>query len=118
MIEQLVEEVDIFPSLIDLAGITVPQNLQGTSWVPLLKNPQLAGKDYVLMQYPHCTGNYDLKPNCWEANDTQAMGYSIRVADWRYTEWLVFDCDRHNPMTKCASAVRHFPAQFPPFDRF
>ena len=57
MIEQLVEEVDIFPSLIDLAGITVPQNLQGTSWVPLLKNPQTAGKDFVLMQYPHCTAS-------------------------------------------------------------
>ena len=75
MIEQLVEEGDIFPSLIDLPGITVPQNLQGTSWVPLLENPQTAGKDFVLMQYPHCTASS--LPDCWEANDTQAMGYSI-----------------------------------------
>jgi len=109
MIEQLVEEVDIFPSLIDLVGIPVPQSLQGTSWVPLLKNPETAGKDYVLMQYPHCEGNDT--PNCWKANGTQTMGYSIRVTDWRYTEWLEFDCDRHNPMSNCASAAPQWDRQ-------
>lgn len=29
MLPQLVEEVDIFPSLLDLAGISIPKDLQG-----------------------------------------------------------------------------------------
>jgi hypothetical protein len=35
---QLVEEVDIYPSLLALAGLDVPTWLQGTSWVPLLQD--------------------------------------------------------------------------------
>ena len=31
------EEVDIFPSLVDLGGFTVPSDLMGESWVPLLR---------------------------------------------------------------------------------
>ena len=40
IIEQLVEEVDIFPSLVDLGGFPVPADLMGESWVPLLQKSQ------------------------------------------------------------------------------
>jgi hypothetical protein len=34
------------------------------------------------------------------------------VTDWRYTEeWLEFDCDRHNPMTNCASVAPQWDRQ-------
>ena len=80
----------------------------------MLENPETAGKDFVLMQYPHCTASTHPGSSCFEAlpfNDTQVMGYSIRVTDWRYTEWLAFDCDRHNPMTNCASATPQWGRQ-------
>ena len=35
----LVEYVDIYPTLCDLADIPLPDHLQGTSLTPLLKNP-------------------------------------------------------------------------------
>ena len=54
-VTQLVEEVDIFPSLLDLAGLSVPEELQGESWVPLLtaSGSGAPGKAAVFSQYPH-----------------------------------------------------------------
>jgi arylsulfatase A-like enzyme len=63
-IGQLVEEIDIFPSLIELAGLTVPIDLQGTSWVSLLGDNSAPGKTVVLSQYPHFS----------QANNHNVMG--------------------------------------------
>jgi uncharacterized sulfatase len=43
----LVEYVDLFPSLVELAALPKPSGLQGTSFAPLLKNPSSAGRDAV-----------------------------------------------------------------------
>ncbi len=40
----LTEFVDIYPTLCDLAGLDKPSHLEGSSVVPVLKNPQLAAK--------------------------------------------------------------------------
>ena len=83
-VEQLVEEIDIFPSLLELAGLPVPGDLQGKSWVPLLGQGGAAvtGKERVFSQYPHFNSGDDPR---WP-NKTSAMGYSMRTARWRYTE--------------------------------
>ena len=83
-VEQLVEEIDIYPSLLDLAGLPVPADLQGTSWVPLLSRDgaAAAGKERVFSQYPHFNSGDDPR---WP-NKTSAMGYSMRTTRWRYTE--------------------------------
>jgi hypothetical protein len=45
------------------------------------------------------------------AHKTQAMGYSMRTARWRYTEWLEFDCKNitTNPMATCADRGKLAP---------
>ena len=43
--EGLVETLDIYPTLSELAGIEPPDDLTGSSLVPLLTNPNLPGKD-------------------------------------------------------------------------
>ena len=50
-IAALTEFIDIYPSVCELTGITKPTHLQGTSFVPLLKNPDLTGKMKAVGRY-------------------------------------------------------------------
>ncbi|WDE98585.1 sulfatase [Lentisphaera profundi] len=68
----LVELVDIYPSLVDLSGFTVPTFLEGTSFAPLLKKPNTPWKKAAFSQYNR---------------GSKIMGYSVRTAYFRYTEW-------------------------------
>ena len=96
-VPQFVEEVDIFPSLLELAGLPAVQALEGQSWVPLLARggTQISGKQRVFSQYPHFS----------EAHRTQVMGYSMRTPQWRYTEWLRWNCSVHDPMSCDGASV-------------
>ena len=37
------------------------------------------------------------------------MGYSMRTPDWRYTEWIEFNCDAMHPMRACATDAEARP---------
>lgn len=71
----LTEFVDIYPTLCELCGLSLPANLEGTSFVPLLNTPDRPWKKAVFSQYP--------RPR----KDGKIMGYSMRTDRWRYTEW-------------------------------
>lgn len=47
----LTEFVDIYPSLSELAGLPLPAHLQGKSFVPLLKNPDLPWKPAAIGRF-------------------------------------------------------------------
>ena len=79
----LVELLDIYPTLAELCHLQAPDNLEGKSLVPILKNPRTTLKRQALTQ--HCRPAY---PRYGE--DPKAMGYSIRTNRFRYTEWRDF----------------------------
>ena len=68
----LVELVDLYPTLVELAGLPLPHHLQGTSFIPLLQDPQQHWKSVALSQYPR---------------QDSIMGYSLRNARYRFTRW-------------------------------
>jgi arylsulfatase A-like enzyme len=70
-----VESVDIFPTLCELAELAVPDQLEGKSVVPILKDPAARVKEYSLSQYPDSRG----KKN---------MGYSLRNERYRLVVWI------------------------------
>lgn len=94
----LAELVDIMPTLADLAGIPIPEDqgfpLEGVSLVPALTGSEV--KNAAFSQYPRSPQSMD-RP--WKSNgidhkdlkDFKFMGYTVRVDEWRYTEWLPWD---------------------------
>ncbi len=71
----VVESVDIFPTLCELASLPIPQSLEGTSLVPLLKNPDGAVKPFAMSQYP-------------DHGKRDKMGYSLRTERYRAVFWV------------------------------
>ena len=84
--DALVELVDIFPSLCELASIDVPDYLQGTSFVPLIENPELPWKEAVFSQFHR-------RPKV-SADGGRYMGYSIVTEEYHYIEWYEWDHER------------------------
>ena len=76
--EALVEYVDIYPTLAELAGLTPPDGLDGRSFTSVLRNPSATGRPFVLSQFSR-----PFKPSAPEI-----MGYSVRTATQRYTRWI------------------------------
>ncbi len=74
---EVVEFVDIYPTLCDLAGLKQPSWLQGYSLKPALDDPSAKiGKSTAFQVYPRSN------------NESGAMlGQSIRTDRWRLVEW-------------------------------
>jgi iduronate 2-sulfatase len=73
---RVVEYLDLYPTLADLAGVAPPREIEGRSLRPLLQQPDAAWNHPALTQVRRGNGS-----------DGFFMGYSIRTERWRYTEW-------------------------------
>ena len=69
--QALVELVDLYPSLADLAGLPVARSLEGRSLAPLLDNPDARWDRAAFTQFSR----------------GKKRGYSISTQDYRYVEW-------------------------------
>ena len=49
--EQLVQGIDIAPTILQIAGIPVPANMQGKSFLPLVKGEQIPWRDRIFYEY-------------------------------------------------------------------
>ena len=69
----LVEFIDMYPTLSELAGLPIPTAVEGTSFKPLLDDLSRPWKPAAFSQYPR-SGNL--------------MGYSMRTDKYRFTVWV------------------------------
>jgi uncharacterized sulfatase len=102
---RLTELIDVYPTVIDLAGYVIPAGLEGKSLKPLLENPDLPWKPGA---YTQVLREGDKKGEAF-------MGRSVRTERYRYTEWddgkqgvELYD---HDADPKEHKSLAHDPAQ-------
>ncbi len=123
--DALVELVDMYPSLCELAGLPVPAHLDGCSFAPLVANPSAPWKSAAFSQFPTPAlrewGSIALRPamretyfgplveemerrieqqlpDAWERTlfEENVTGYAMRTDRYRFVVWK----DVGNPRSK------------------
>jgi iduronate 2-sulfatase len=69
----MVETVDLYPTLAELAGLPVPSGLDGRSFVRSLRDPALGHRNYIFHVYPR----------------GERIGRAVRTGQFRLVEWKV-----------------------------
>lgn len=69
--DALVENVDVFPTLVEACGLEMPK-LDGKSLMALVNNPEKEWEKAAYSLYPR---------------GTKTMGCTVTNGEWRYTEW-------------------------------
>jgi arylsulfatase A-like enzyme len=78
----IVEFVDIYPTLADLAGLPLPKHLEGVSFKPVLDDPKRAWKTAAFSQYPRPAS---------KSGNGPLMGYAMRTERYRFVVWVARD---------------------------
>jgi arylsulfatase A-like enzyme len=83
-----VSHIDLYPTLAELCSVPAPENLQGQSLVPMLKDPSAAGRGWALTQVMRGGGRLRAAVTTnVGAEGRRYFGYTLRTPRWRYTEW-------------------------------
>jgi len=59
--KDLVQNIDIAPTLLDIAGANIPKNMDGLSLVPILKNEKTEWRKSLYYHYYHYPGTHDVR---------------------------------------------------------
>jgi len=71
VLNNLVELIDVYPTLCAATGVPIPKHCEGTSLVPLIDDPKAPWKDFAFTQF--------LRGN--------VTGRSMRTDQYRFTLW-------------------------------
>jgi hypothetical protein len=96
--KSLAEHVDIFPTICDLANLSIPAQLQGKSLKPVMANNKTVVNEFAVSQYPRRINKEEAKKLGYE--NAKLMGYSIRTDRYRYTIWLNNDFRSNQPFSE------------------
>ena len=72
----IAELIDIYPTLCELAGIDLPNHLEGKSVVPLMKNPKQTGKNAAFTKW---------------RNGTSVTTNQFSYTQWDHKQRMLFD---------------------------
>ena len=78
--KSMIESVDIYPTLCELAGIDTPSMLDGKSFAGVLDKPSQSHRDHTIQVYPRSKQGVG-----------QVLGRSIRTDRYRLVQWKAWD---------------------------
>lgn len=125
--DALVELVDMYPTLCDLAGISLPEHLEGQSFKPLISNPETKWKTAAFSQFPSpALREWAANPlsqgmretyfgplikevegrikkqqkDKWDRDlfENRLMGYSMRTDNYRFIVWKDYTKPKAEPI--------------------
>ncbi len=73
---QLVQSIDVAPTMLDIAGIPAPGSVQGRSMMPLLRGEHAPWREYAFSE------------NLWSTVFGNPRVESVRSADWKYIRYF------------------------------
>jgi arylsulfatase A-like enzyme len=80
------EFIDIFPTICDLAGVKIPEVVDGKSLMPLMNKTAKSVKEFSISQYPRSSIKSETERQGYASS--KVMGYSLRDKRYRYTIWM------------------------------
>jgi len=75
----LVESVDVYPTVSELAGLPAPKEIDGVSFAGTVRDASKPAREFVTHVYPR------------NANQRKLLGRAIRTDRYRLVEWKEFD---------------------------
>jgi arylsulfatase A-like enzyme len=91
-IRQLVSLVDVAPTLLDAAGLDVPDSMQGRSIMPLLRDPHAEWPDEVFVQISESQTGRCVRTQRWKYSVSVPRGEGREPASaTQYTEEFLYD---------------------------
>jgi arylsulfatase A-like enzyme len=103
-IKEMILNIDIAPTVLELAGVKTPKTMDGRSFLPLLKNKEVKWRDAVFYEY------------YWEWNFPQTPTvHGIRTERYKYMHYYgIWDVDElydlqndPNEMTNLINSPEH-----------
>ncbi|GAB3423799.1 alkaline phosphatase family protein [Flindersiella endophytica] len=91
-LDQPVSTIDLPPTLLDAAGLDVPDDMQGRSFLPLVRDPGAAWPDDVFVQVSESECGRTLRTSRWKYHvvDPAADGWAD-ASGHRYVESALYD---------------------------
>lgn len=84
--EHMIMNLDIAPTLLDIAGVAVPADMQGESFLPLLTDPSAKGRDAIYYHY-YENGEHAVSPHF----GIKTERYKLIRFYKRVESWELFD---------------------------
>ncbi len=85
--DRLVELLDIYPTLCELAGLETPSHLHGSSIVPLLKDHDRPWREAAISQYYKTEKAIEIVDGQEKSVSYRCLGTSVRTDRFRFTRW-------------------------------
>lgn len=81
--DQMVQNIDLLPTLAEAAGITMPHNPDGKSLMPILQDKNASGRDHIVTEY-------------YAKQEWINPIRSIRTKDWKYNLYQKWGDELYN----------------------
>jgi arylsulfatase A-like enzyme len=95
--DQPVANIDLAPTFLDLAGLPVPESMQGRSVAPLLRGERPADwRQSVYYRYYHDPGHHNTRAHCGVRTQTHKLIHYWRVGAYELYDLRTDPTEQHN----------------------